>query len=378
MLGLSIFLLITPGRLDIINQANFYIPIEIELLAVSLLPAWSVFLVTLYNALLIEALLFFKPHTPAFDRLLAVSGYQVNLQPILLQIIVAVVSYLWVQSATQAIQRADRAEEITKLTQTIAEQNQQRMEALQIEQQMKQAYEHQRKLNYLKDEFLINVSHELRTPLTTVEGYLELLKNHHEQLDSSNLSLFITKAMDGCEDLTSLVNRVVEAVYIDEEKNSMRSEEIHVHQFVQDSIARLIPREIAEYTFRIQIDEHIVAWADPHYGHQILHNLLSNIFKYTPKQTTIYIEANQNGPHDVITMSIQDEGPGIPPEELPLLFEKFVRLQRDQAGTTRGMGLGLYISKNLVEMMGGRIWVESSGREKEGSRFCFTLPGPPQ
>ncbi len=72
-------------------------------------------------------------------------------------------------------------------------------------------------------------------------------------------------------------------------------------------------------------------------------------------------------------LSVQDAGPGIPPEELPLLFEKLVRLKRDLAGPTRGTGLGLYICKQLVEEMGGRIWVESSGRMGEGSRFCMTL-----
>jgi len=74
---------------------------------------------------------------------------------------------------------------------------------------------------------------------------------------------------------------------------------------------------------------------------------------------------------------VQDAGPGIPPEEIPLLFEKFVRLKRDLAGPTRGTGLGLYLCKQLVEAMGGSIWVESSGRIGEGSRFCFTLPASP-
>ena len=75
-----------------------------------------------------------------------------------------------------------------------------------------------------------------------------------------------------------------------------------------------------------------------------------------------------------VCLSVQDAGPGIPAEELPLLFEKFVRLKRDLAGSTRGTGLGLYICKQLVEAMGWRIWVESSGHLGEGSRFCVTLP----
>ncbi len=74
---------------------------------------------------------------------------------------------------------------------------------------------------------------------------------------------------------------------------------------------------------------------------------------------------------------MKDEGPGIPPEEVPLLFGKFVRLQRDLSGAVRGTGLGLYISKQLVEAMQGHLWVESAGRMGEGSRFCFTLPIAP-
>jgi signal transduction histidine kinase len=77
---------------------------------------------------------------------------------------------------------------------------------------------------------------------------------------------------------------------------------------------------------------------------------------------------------EYVCISVKDTGPGIPPEEIGLLFERFVRLQRDLAGAKRGTGLGLYISKQLVEAMGGRIWVESSGIEGEGSLFCFTLP----
>jgi len=109
--------------------------------------------------------------------------------------------------------------------------------------------------------------------------------------------------------------------------------------------------------------------------------LLSNAFKYAPKQTPVIIRAviregagRETGAPAQVCISVEDAGPGIPPAERALLFEKFVRLKRDTTGTVRGTGLGLYISKHLVEAMGGSIWVESTGREEEGSRFCFTLP----
>jgi signal transduction histidine kinase len=131
------------------------------------------------------------------------------------------------------------------------------------------------------------------------------------------------------------------------------------------------------------IPEGILVWADQHYVRRVLRNLLSNAFKYTPAETPITIEVTlpeeseagvrQHTPGQV-SICVQDAGPDIPPAELPLLFQKFVRLKRNLSGSVRGTGLGLYISKQLVEAMGGRIWAESSGVEGEGTRFCFTLP----
>ncbi len=78
-----------------------------------------------------------------------------------------------------------------------------------------------------------------------------------------------------------------------------------------------------------------------------------------------------------VYICVQDSGPGIPASEIPILFGKFVRLKRDLVGNIRGTGLGLYICKQLVEAMEGRIWVESSGIPGQGSRFCFTLSAAP-
>jgi len=136
-----------------------------------------------------------------------------------------------------------------------------------------------------------------------------------------------------------------------------------------------------EQPLLLEISEQLTAWADKPYLRQIVRNLLSNVFKYAPKQTPVIIRAEYHkvakGETDTpaqVWISVEDAGPGIPTAELPVLFEKFVRLKRDVGGTVRGAGLGLYISKQLVEAMGGHMWVESAGREGEGSRFCFTLP----
>lgn len=148
-------------------------------------------------------------------------------------------------------------------------------------------------------------------------------------------------------------------------------------QTVQEVLAHLDPEHLKAYTIRLHVAEQVLAWANSQSLYHVLQNLLSNIFKYVPRQTTISIEATQPAPSSPVFISVQDAGPGIPPEELPLLFERFVRLKRDLAGPIRGTGLGLYICKCLVESMGGSIWAESSGRAGEGSRFCLTLPPIP-
>src|SRR5258707_6850357 len=146
-----------------------------------------------------------------------------------------------------------------------------------------------------------------------------------------------------------------------------------VAQVVRDVLHHLDPREAQAYDLHLQIPEHFTIWADRHYVRQVLRNPLANAFKYFPKQTAGVISATLHEPTTQVCMSVKDAGPGIPPDELPLLFGKFVRLKRDLAVTVPGSGLGLYVSKQFVEAMGGHMWADSSGQVGAGSRLCFTL-----
>jgi len=251
---------------------------------------------------------------------------------------------------------------------------QERLQALQAERQVTLAYEQQRKINELKDQFLLHVSHELRTPLTVLGSFLELLKEYFEQMEPVERTQALTRALASYEELVSLVNGVLDAIKVTEAVPSACCDGVPVRQVVQEVLAHLDPRDVQAYTIHLQVAEQVLVWADPQFLFHVLQNLLTNVFKYVPKQTMISIETVQPAPFSPVCLSVQDAGPGIPPEELPLVFEKFVRLKRDLAGPARGTGLGLYICKHLVEAMRGRIWVESSGRMGEGSRFCVTLP----
>ncbi len=256
-----------------------------------------------------------------------------------------------------------------------------RLKAQQAEQEMAIALEDQRQLNQLKDQFLVNVNHELRTPLTKVYGYIELLSDQHGYLDTAMQATFLNYAKDGCQELMFLVNQVLDATQTSSEVNPPQFGAFLVVQVVREVLKHLDPRDKQDYQFYVDIPEHLTVWADQQYVRQVLRNLLSNAFKYCPKQTAVVISAapseriaqGTDSPAQVC-ISVKDTGPGIPPAELPLLFGKFVRLKRDLSGTTRGSGLGLYICKQLVEAMHGHIWVESTGRAGEGSCFCLTLP----
>src|SRR6266516_413683 len=255
----------------------------------------------------------------------------------------------------------------------------------QIEQQarIEAAYEQQHRLNELKDQFILHVSHELRTPLTQVYGYLELLGNFHDTLTSEKRARFTLQATQGCETLQQLIDTILDAAGTDSHQTPLQVQEHVVSDLVHEVLEQFEPLQRQEHPVHLEIAERLVVQADRQALCRVLCNLLSNAFKYTPAQTSVQVVAMRSDPDagrtDGISQAcicVQDTGPGIAPEDIPLLFGKFVRLKRDLAGSKRGTGLGLYISKHLVEAMGGRIWVESAGIVGQGSSFYFTLPAP--
>jgi len=252
-----------------------------------------------------------------------------------------------------------------------------------ISQQVALEYEQQRRLNNLKDHFLLNVSHELRTPLTEVRGYLELLQEYRAQLDDETKITFVNHAIRGCEELQLLISNMLDAMQVDLEQDTLNREELRLLDVVTEVVESFAPQKTTEHTLHLEIPETLMIWAEPQHTRQIIRNLLSNAFKYAPSQTPVFIQASsaENVPEvkdeRQTWISIKDQGPGIPPADIPLLFNRFARLKRDLSGPIRGSGLGLYICKQLVEGMGGKIWLESSGVAGEGSRFCFTLPATP-
>lgn len=253
---------------------------------------------------------------------------------------------------------------------------QERLLARRAEAAMAEAYEREHTLNAMKDQLILMINHELRTPLTAVQGYLELLTDFENTLSPSDMNRYLWKANMSCHELTAFMETTLEAAQMAQLVKPPRWARLHLCEQILHVIESIDPQGIQSSRFQVQVSAELVVWADEQYLRQIVRNLLSNAVKYSPTFQPIIIGAAQDEqkPTQWITLWVQDFGKGIPENEHPLLFGMFVRLRRDLGGTIRGLGLGLYISKQLISALGGQIAVESTGIEGEGSRFSVTFP----
>ncbi len=251
-----------------------------------------------------------------------------------------------------------------------------RIIAQEAEHQTAIAFEQQRQLNELKNQFILNVNHELRSPLTVISGYLSLLLDKYEQFDRASQVNYLKNAVRSCRELETLTNDVLDTMMLSNNKELLHIEDIPVAPLAREAMEHFEEFGNQSERTRLDIPEEVTVRGNAQCLRQILRNLLSNAYKYSPRDTRVTISATvDRESKQEVCIKVKDEGPGIPSDQIPLLFGQFVRLPRDLAGSVRGSGLGLYVSKSLVEAMGGRIWVESAGIPGEGSKFCFTLPG---
>jgi two-component system phosphate regulon sensor histidine kinase PhoR len=227
------------------------------------------------------------------------------------------------------------------------------------------------RLEELQAEFVATASHELRTPLAAVYGAAQTLRRHDFALDEAGRERFISMIVDESERLGRIVNQILLANQLDVGRLELVTEAFDAPDLLErvaEAARTYIPPHI---TIDVVVGEHMspVA-ADKDRVRQILVNLVDNAIKYSPDGGRI--ELGVDDFDGLALFHVADEGIGIPLEERPRIFEKFYRLDPDMTRGIGGTGLGLYICSELVERMGGRIWVES--REEGGSAFFFELP----
>jgi signal transduction histidine kinase len=252
-------------------------------------------------------------------------------------------------------------------------------------------------LDNLKDQFIRSVNHELRTPIMAVLGYIDLLMDPIHRASDEETDRFIKRAHRSGQSLRTLLASILDTRRLDLDVQDYQPERVDVFSAFEESI-HLIPVEqhqgqIVERALQVTMPKGLCVWADPVVVQQVLINLLSNAMKYSEPGTPVdiagrvvtqvdpaakgWLRAEKRG-RQMVEIAIRDYGFGIPPEQIPLLFQRFMRLQRDLESNIVGTGLGLYLCRSLVEKMGGRIWVTSTGVPREGSTFFIRLPLPPE
>ena len=239
-----------------------------------------------------------------------------------------------------------------------------------------QAYEGQKELDRLKDEFIITASHELRTPLTSVQGFIDLLINYNDTLDNEKRTHFLTIAQHECAELVHQVNMMLEAGNAQTTAKSVKVQPVSLTdtlKLVEETLAPTLMEQ--GRTLELDTPFSLSVLADQTYLRQVFSNLLTNALKYSPPGTPLKIWTEQQERNTLI-IHVQDYGAGIPSDAQRNVFERFVRLERDMNSPVRGVGLGLPLCKHLLEAMNGQIWVESSGIPGEGSIFSFSLKIP--
>jgi signal transduction histidine kinase len=253
------------------------------------------------------------------------------------------------------------------------------------------AYARARQLDELKDRFITNVNHELRTPVMTVLGYLDFLQRTWQALPAEQVARSFQKAREVSDHLMQLIQSILDARRIDETRLE-HPEPVELRAVCEQALQLVDPREaqLANRQVTFAIPEGLAVWGEPVRLQQVITNLLSNAGKYSPPGTPIAIAATivseptrEQGrgkrgqaikARNLVEITVRDYGFGIPPDQVDLLFNRFVRLPRDLASTIVGNGLGLYLCRTLVTTMSGQIWVESSGVSGEGSTFHVRLP----
>jgi signal transduction histidine kinase len=227
-------------------------------------------------------------------------------------------------------------------------------------------------LNRIKDEFLGMAAHDMRTPLTVIKGWCDLFLQHL----LGTLTGEQVEAIDGINQqaalMLHLINDLLDVAKIDAGKVQLAPAFHNISDIVAEYLrTQSLVAAKKHITLVNQVRSDLPpAWIDAERVGQILGNLLSNAFKFSPENATVAVSAVSNG--DFIEVSVSDTGVGIPPEDVEKMFEKFAQVSSRAPRGEKGTGLGLAIVKKLVEMHGGRVWAKS--KVGEGSTFSFSLP----
>lgn len=227
-----------------------------------------------------------------------------------------------------------------------------------------------KELENARREFVANVSHELRTPLSMIKGFVETMIDH-PSMTRETLSGFLGKVEKHSDRLAHLIEDLLMVSRLESGQATVNLQALQLAPEVSrvlDDLQRSADKKKVQLSLEVDPQLHVLADSD--LLEQILLNLLENAIKYGSEAGKVLVHAEADN-HDQIRVSITDDGPGIPPESLERIFERFFRVDKARSRAQGGTGLGLSIVKHIVQTLGGRVWVES--KMGEGTTFYFTL-----
>ncbi len=229
--------------------------------------------------------------------------------------------------------------------------------------------EHQLKqLLAMRDEFISIAGHELKSPVTSIKTYAEIVQEGLEESGETHYSDLLSKMNAQLDRLTILINDLLDTTKISEGQLKLDPKMLDLNELLYERIEEI--RRTSNHKFELRLQEIPPVIADRLRIGQVIANLLSNAIKYSPKGTTITVASFVD--QDSVKVTVQDEGYGIPEEDVHKIFERFFRVTANKYDSLPGIGLGLYITAQIIHKHNGIISVQSI--EGKGSTFSFTLP----
>ena len=238
------------------------------------------------------------------------------------------------------------------------------------------------KLDEMKDEFISTVSHELRTPLTSLRASLGLISSGSLDERPEKRQQMLEMAIGNCDRLVSLVNGILDFDQAENGRIPLDREIVSAGDLLRLAVdaaseAALKAQIGLGMSLRCDTPTELTVYADQARILQVLSELISNAIKFSPPRTAVELTAQAVRPNpktgqDEVCIMVEDQGRGIAPDKLDVIFERFQQVDASDSRDLGGTGLGLAISRRIVHQHGGRIWAESE--LGKGSRFLFTLP----
>ena len=224
-------------------------------------------------------------------------------------------------------------------------------------------------MNNIQEEFISTVSHELRTPLTSIRGFSQTLLNSWDKIDEENKKKFVQIIEEQSNRLINLVENILTVSKINADKPIIK--EVNVNTVIE-KVVQILSQKYKNHNIIMKFNNYLPpVRLDEDKFQQIMTNLLDNACKYSEEYKDVIVSTSYADSENVL-IKIQDSGVGIKEEDLDKIFDKFVRLENVLTSKTQGNGLGLYITKNLVESMSGKINAKSE--INLGTEFTLEFP----